>query len=242
MTHPPLDSAGAVHLELLLDGHLVGTLTHAERAEFAAALAADESFARQVTLQERAAAALGRSYVPTARDMRIESARAASAGLRMRWWMAAAAVVAIGAFFGVQWANRDRSNTPGAIYARMVATGFKPDFVCSQDPEYFNQRVSMKLGKGLTPTLPEGSPITFAGWNFDTTFGTPLSSAGMILLAKNGQTPIVVFMDRASADHPQPQPAKGLSVFRSEVNGLVLYEVSPLAEPSVLPLLHGKGG
>lgn len=241
MTTPPTDLGIDDRREFLLDGHLVGSLTSAEQAEFAGLVAGDKEFAAQVRLQERAAASLRRTHTPPASLASAGPAPTAPAGRVGRWWMiAAAAVLAIGAFFGVQWALVDRSNTPGAIYTRMVAAGFKPSAICRSDEGYFEKLVKGRLGKTLIPTLAADSPVEFTGWNFAKDFGSPLSEGAMILLVKNGKTPVVVFMDRASADKPQPLARKGLSVYRSEISGLVLYEVSPLPAPCVLPLLHGE--
>lgn len=241
MTKPPTDSGTDDRRELLLDGHLVGSLTTAEQAEFAALVAGDKEFAALVLLQERAAASLRRTHTPPMSVSKGVATSSAPAGRIGRWWMiAAAAVLAIGVFFGARWALEDRSNTPGAIYDRMVAAGFKPSAVCRSDEGYFEKLVKGRLGKTLIPTLAADSPVEFTGWNFAKDFGSPLSEGAMILLVKNGKTPVVVFMDRASADKPQPLARKGLSVYRSEIAGLVLYEVSPLPERCVLPLLHGE--
>ncbi len=241
MTTPPIDPGMNERREQLLDGHLIGTLNATEQSEFAALVAGDSGFATQVKLQERAAASLRRTYVPPESKPLVEDAGEAPARRLGHWWRyAAAAVIAVGVFFGVRWAMQDTSNAPGAIYARMVSAGFSPSIICRADEGYFERLVKGKLGKALVPTLAADSPVAFTGWNYAKDFGTPLSDSVMILLVKNGKTPVVVFMDKATADRPQPLSRKGLSVFRAEINGLVLYEVSPLPEPCVLPLLHGE--
>jgi len=58
------------------------------------------------------------------------------------------------------------------------------------------------------------------------------------VLVRVEDQPVIVFVDRVERDTGQPHVSEGLNVFRRQIGRLVLYELSPLAEPSVIPLFH----
>jgi hypothetical protein len=48
---------------------------------------------------------------------------------------------------------------------------------------------------------------------------------------------VVLYIDRIANDANLPDPGPGLRMFRKPVGNLVLYEVTPLDRPQVLPHL-----
>jgi hypothetical protein len=60
------------------------------------------------------------------------------------------------------------------------------------------------------------------------------------MLCYVGSSPVMVFVDRAENDRPAlaARPANGLRIFRSERDGLVFYEVTPLSEPRIAALIE----
>ena len=97
-----------------------------------------------------------------------------------------------------------------------------------------------RLGVPLTPSLPADSGIALTGWGYGNNWGTPLGDATMILLATRVDTKVVVFIDRRKNDRTLREPGGGKHLFRKETGDLVLYEISPLNEPIVLPALEAR--
>lgn len=120
------------------------------------------------------------------------------------------------------WRSRETA------YNDWVAEGFRPMWVCADDQEFIDTfRAAYHQGL-LLGTLPPGT--TALGLSYCNN----ISARTTCLLADTDGTPVVVFVDRVEADHPQPQP-EGLYLHRRRIGRLVLYELSPLEHPAVLP-------
>lgn len=161
---------------------------------------------------------------------------------------AAAAIVAVVGAVALSIWSEDRRPTPpdpspDAMYGRLVAAGFTPQWKCENDAE-FKKAVQDRLGQPLL--LASGLPgvdvlgWAYAGKGYD---GSPLTGQAMILLTKADDQDVVVFIDQKKNDaNPLTVRHKsGLHLFRREICDLVAYEVSPLPEPRIVQNLYDPG-
>jgi hypothetical protein len=64
-----------------------------------------------------------------------------------------------------------------------------------------------------------------------------------VLLARVDGKEVIVVVDRKAREKsPLPPARSGLRSFREEYGNLVLYEVTPLDHPTILPLLSTQPG
>ena len=121
------------------------------------------------------------------------------------------------------------------LYQECVAEGFQPYWICDNETLFaatFERRqgVPLKLGD-----MPEDSRMV------GLSYLAGISRRSTSLLAKVGNTPVVVFIDQSHRDwNPATGhfPDLGLSVTRVEKLGLVFYEVSPLEKLVVVDYLQ----
>ena len=62
----------------------------------------------------------------------------------------------------------------------------------------------------------------------------------LVLLAERDDAKVIVIMDRLRNDKVLTSPKEGLSMFRKVAGDLVLYEISPLDHPILLPSLESR--
>jgi hypothetical protein len=234
-----------------LDAYLDGTLGDQERHKMSRYISARPELQSEVNLQARIDEALRRSFAPSAPPAALlsklrESAAARSAVVHMPRRRATLIAVATAAtiVWGVlawQFLRKD-STTPhynpnvplATIYETRVTDGFHPMWVCD-DPREFATTFLTRQGQGLLlATLPEG--ITMEGL----TYCGGISRYTTTMLARVDGAPVMVFVDRVSADtHPvQPAGNTNLHLFRKELGPLVLYELTPRDHPSLLDSLY----
>lgn len=116
-------------------------------------------------------------------------------------------------------------------YRMAVKEGFEPDVVCTTEPQ-FKEFTRKQLGQPLLlANVP--SSVAALGWSY----ANCLSPDTATLLVRVDRRPVMVFMDKLSNDKSmQIDPGTGLRAFRRVVDAVVLYEVTPLAQPRVLDL------
>lgn len=122
-----------------------------------------------------------------------------------------------------KWRSMDR------IYADELAGGFKPAWVCTDDAG-FAKATQREIGQGVI--LAQVPGLSALGWSYANT----LSTNTLYLLATADETKILVFM--MPVDHgrePIVEPESQLHLHQRTVGKSILYEVSPLPEPRVLP-------
>ncbi len=113
-------------------------------------------------------------------------------------------------------------------YNDWVADGFEPMWVCADDREFIDTfRTAYHQGL-LLGELPSGTT------SLGLSYCNSISKRTTGLLATVNGTPLVVFIDRVEMDQPQAQP-EGLYLHRRRIGKLVLYELSSVEQPAVLP-------
>jgi hypothetical protein len=234
-----------------LDAYLDGALTEPDRELMAREISISGELQAEVKLQERIDESLRRYFVPGAipesllANLRKNATPArTSLPLRRRRMVLAAAAAAAALVWGVLgWqyvANSSKTprynpNLPLAtIYDTQVAAGFRPKWVCDDDHQ-FASTFFTRQGQGLLlAAMPEGSKMV------GLTYCGGMSRYTTTMLARVGDAPVMVFVDRLSADkHPRlPGDETKLHLFRKELGSLVLYELTPLELPRVMDYLY----
>jgi hypothetical protein len=234
-----------------IDRYLDGQLDAGERASFEAALAHDSSLRAEVELQRRIDGALEAAVPHGDPDAILARARAAVVARprprrlvrvalvlgvfllvlgALAWWLAPAPEEA------PQGYKRGPPRPLEVIYADRVQTGFKPDWVCKDEKEFadtFKKELGVPLAFAPTPQ------VAMVGLAYTTS----LSSQTVAFLAHVDGREVIVFLDTIKHDsHPKLPAGSTLHIFRSELGGLVLYELTPLDEPHAAALFKEAGG
>lgn len=125
---------------------------------------------------------------------------------------------------------RKEALTPGQLYANLMARKFKPSFVCENE-EQFAKFVGDRFGKGAV--LAQAANVEILGWDYADGM---IGEATAVVLARVDGRECVVAIDDKRYDHALTPPGGDLHLHRDICNGLVIYEISPFAEPRLLPL------
>jgi hypothetical protein len=234
-----------------LDAYLDGALTAEEHDWMAREITANPQLQADVELQKQVDSTLTRLFVPPKPPSSLlvqlrqsEAARPAMSPLRnRRIQLAALATAATIAWGLVAWhffagraaAPRYNPNLPlEAIYEKCVADGFHPKWVCN-DKREFASTFFTRQGQGLLlADMPAGTKmegLTYCGG---------LSRYTTTMLARVDGSPVMVFVDRFTADtHPTLPSSEGkLHLFRKELGPLVVYELTPSNHPGVMDSLY----
>jgi len=250
--------------EQWLNAYLDDALTAEQRAKFEALIAKDPVARRQLELQQAVDASLQRSFDPPAvqpanaddLDKQVQSRtdagavirkNSASSAARVAVWQryAIAALLALVAGGGAWWWV---SQTPGgggtdptyqyptllAFYDASAKNDFKEDWVCA-NPSEFAATFKTRVGYGLKqPDVPAN--VQLLGLKY----GKTITGLTVHLMAKVDGEGVIVFVDKKSRD-PKPEMKQGdLNVFRRELDHLIVYEMTPHDEASILPLLEER--
>jgi hypothetical protein len=159
-----------------------------------------------------------------------------------RWQIAGLVTMATVAWIAVVWhllpSSRNRvvfAERPLAeVYDETVAFGFEPYYVCDEDERfratfYFRHGQALKLGD-----LPAGRQMV------GLSYLPAISRHTTAMLATVEGREVMVFVDKRTRDRriEPPSAESGLRMFRRELNDLVMYEVTPFAEPLVMSFLR----
>ncbi|MFO0833123.1 MAG: hypothetical protein U0637_14925 [Phycisphaerales bacterium] len=233
------DEGGPWDWHAMLDPYLDGTLSREQAAAFEARLRTDGALRASLDAQRAIDASIRAQFeVPAAASTATLGAGRVAVGrsiLARVGWLRIAALVAIAALGVLVLAMRlgglgaYPTESPTIAYRAIVAGGFRPYEVCTDDTEFANY-TSQSLGKALAVEQVPG--LVLVGW--DNTHHV-LSLDTDTLLATVDGSQVVVFMDRAENARRLPSDDYGLNVFRRSVAGIELVEVSPLSEAKILP-------
>ncbi|MCA9187131.1 MAG: hypothetical protein KDA99_16000, partial [Planctomycetales bacterium] len=120
------------------------------------------------------------------------------------------------------------------LYHESVDSGFEPYYDC-HEPERFASTFQQRQGRPLRlAEMPDGTRMLGLSYPGGFTRNTTA------ILCEVDQQPVIVFVDRLTDDNRRLSSCKeaGLHIFRQELNGLVLYEVSPWPNRRVLDFLQ----
>lgn len=255
MSTRPFDQP-ASPIEERLECYLDGLLTGDDKAVFEAELAGNAELQAQVEAHRRLCTRL-RSFASINDSAPRTLPFTSSADRKPRSWLKVAVIAAcigIPAAAAVFWYlapppvqpikftpltsaeyQRKHRDLMLAEYASQVASGFKPKEVCNTD-EQFVDWTTKKLGHGLKPVhgSKPGDPAepVLAGWSVGTTFS---AYTGLLLAQVDGK-PVMVVMDEAPPERmvPSDDPTGMPRLFRRNVNGVWMIEITPLDQPRVI--------
>ena len=235
-----------------LEAYLDGLLDNADRAEFETTLAGESALRAAAELQGRIDASLTRAFSAPAPSehqvaMLLASKSAAEANPdSVRWarvgWIAgalAAAAAVAWALLGNPLAERRGDGRQFAarplpdVYREALANGFEAAYNCSEAERFadtFNRRQGAPLKLLKLPVGVRMLGLAYPGG---------LSRDTTAMLCRVDGQPVMLFVDRRAADQAfaTDHSDKSVRVFRSERDGLVFYEVTPLDKPRVLDFL-----
>lgn len=174
--------------------------------------------------------------------------RLLAARLRQRPWMAAAALiiltVVVAAYIAI---GSDEPGDPrpilelSAAYVEALDPGFTPEHPWT-GPDAFTAELDRQFGVNVRmedPAPPDTladapqPPLLMQGWSRTTV--PVMSPDTLALYARRGPEPVVVIIDRESADRELPM-ARGTRTIkhRRVLNGLVMYEVGTSETPVII--------
>lgn len=245
------------HTEHMIDAYLDGGLQGPERAEFEKRLERDADLRTEVERQIEIDGAIKRLVRPpsqkrldaiaetAARCVAQDKARPGGTWRIMARRLAVAAAVA-GGIVGVWqiWHVVGRPTTAPyerrpwqsleTAYRVSIDEGFRPEWVCKDDREFAE---TFRTAYGQPLLLSELPPDTAA---LGLSYCNSITPRTTYLLARAGGEPVVVFIDRLEHDGEQ-RVSGGLSLFRRQIGRLVLYELSSLEQPALLPRFFSPG-
>lgn len=231
-----------------LDAYLDDRMSDAERTAFEAELERRDDLRGEVELQASVDEALRRRFaVPSpppvfapsiARDTANPASGAPSRKTPPWQWALAVGLIGVAATLLYSSWPKDplsqyRSLALTEVYEQSVSSGFSPLWLCEDEQEFadtFQQRQGLPLALNPLPTGSEMVGLTYRGG---------LSSMTTTLMCTVDTRPVMVFVDRQVAEKrsARPRPAGELKVFRKELAGLILYEVTPFDDPRVMQYL-----
>lgn len=245
----------------LLDAYLDGQLDEAELRAFERQLARHEGLRIQVERQRVLDDTLLRLFPTPSTDQLLSGRPSPHARRRRRlsisdWsprarFITTAACLALIVLAGWRVWQFTRPPVPGPygaqpwrslarVYDDTLKGGFKPNWVCKSDEE-FKMMFQARLGQRLLLAQSDGA-VQSVGLGYCHSI-SPLT---VYLLARvscdadaEPTDEVLVFVDRAkSCTAPSLPPDSALRLFRRQVDGLILFELTPCSQPRVLDLFY----
>ncbi len=240
-----------------LDAYLDDVMTPDERAVYQRKIESDEPLRDQVELQQDIDQSLRRLFAPPSADrvtagiaeVRQSKSHKLPAPAKRDWGavprrLAAAAAIVAGVFGGwLTWNALQPSSVSNpygpwrsieVVYADSVANDMEPEWICDTESEFAD---SIRSHFGQAAVIPFELPDGMAALGL--AYGNSISRRTVYLLAEVNNEPVIVFIDRVEADPgPTVDESSGLNLFKRRLGLLVLYELSPLEEPTLLQLFY----
>ncbi len=220
-----------------INAYLDGSMSAEERSAFEAELVVNAALRDELEVFAAVDASLSRQFVyaeaqepapiPMRRGMpRFVKWSALAAGL---------ALAAVAAWYALR--PDPLLIPPQQVWANMEAVNFKPVWRCEND-EQFRQLLTARLGEAFV--IEENERLRVLGWAYGADYVQyPLSKDTLILINKVGDEHSIILIDRADKERNLKVPREsGLHIYRKRFGGLVLYELTPLPEPAVLPAVR----
>jgi hypothetical protein len=239
-----------------LEAYLDGLLEGPERADVEQSHGPGGELAQNMELQDRIDSRLAHMFrveapasgTLAARLIRETRPRAIEAkpNRRLAWAAAAlAAAAAVGWLIAGMPLPRGHVDQPmfaarplADVYRETVKDGFEPYYEC-READRFADTFARRQGVALK-LLPMAEGSRMLGLSYP----GGLSRDTTAMLCRVDGKPVMVFVDRASADQPNAMDHAGeqAHVFRQERDGLVFYEVTPFDRPRVTEALVPAAG
>jgi hypothetical protein len=123
---------------------------------------------------------------------------------------------------------------PEQVWTNIQNVNFVPSWKCENE-KVFRDYLNVKLGESFA--IDESESLKVVGWGYGVDYKFyPLSKSTLTLINKVGDTHAIVLIDKVENERNLTVPAStGLHLYKKRVGNLVLYEMSPLPEPHVLP-------
>lgn len=248
-----MSNNGRQQPDQMIDDYVDGVLSEPQRAAFERRLETDSLLRAELERQSRIDAALDNLFTPPPPDnvlaaVQADRRPAQPAIYRLFTFnrLAVAAVLLIAILGGWLYMSHVRGPLvpPGPryvwhslqeVYEYRVADGFQPDWSCP-DREFaytfYNNHGAFLL---LAAELPDD--VVALGLGYNVCISRTTQSTLLVIRVKG--EPVLLFVDRREADpvHTLPDASK-LHLFRRELGELVIYELTPFDQPSVLDLLY----
>ncbi len=230
-----------------LERYLDGSLSAPELAAFEAELARSPGLRADVDLQRRLDAALRASFTPGPAPLltTAEAREPAPIKSRFRWTrertmfaaLAAMLLIAVG-IQGYMWlsgAGQPDRPTLAQTYLDLVSHGFKPSEQCTTRDK-FAKWMESRYSVPLAP-VQDRSDVQLVGWSYSNNIS---SYTGLLLATVEGK-PVVVALDSTQNQNAVGAPcrrgpgqAKDINIFTAEIDGISLYEITPLDKPHII--------
>jgi len=171
----------------------------------------------------------GQLRTPLRRWRALSAAALLAVSLAGLWysWAATRPLPAVDVYEAQPWRSF------ATVYDDTIRNGFKPAWICRNESQFeraFTRRFQQPL---LLAALPSG--VTAGGISYSNT----MSQATINVLGRVEGTPVMIFVDKRAAEVGPPAPLpSGLHIFRREIDELVLYELTPLDRPNILPYFY----
>ncbi|MFK7759484.1 MAG: anti-sigma factor [Phycisphaerales bacterium] len=156
-------------------------------------------------------------------------------------WMPYAALIAIA---GITLLTlKPFQQTPGfsaqSAYTN-IARDFTPQIICDT-PEKFDEYTTQAFGTTISADFQ--SPLQLVGWRYMGAVynpdAPPSKPITRILLAQtNDGTQLLAFFVPKGLPAPELSPTDTLNIHKAKINGVTIYEVSPIDEPTILKVLN----
>jgi hypothetical protein len=226
-----------------VERYVDGLMSADERAEFDRRMRDEAVLREEIELQRRVDDSLRRLFpVPVEPPAPVGSEEVVPQSRSARRWLvpalAAAACLAWGAVIW-QFVGGDSDEIASVerpldeVGAEVIQAGFRPYWICDDDRR-FAATFAARLGRPLRLLpLPEDRKM------LGLSYLPSISRDTVAMLGTADGHEVIVFVDRLGADRPLEQPAEstGWRWFRKQLDGLVMYELTPLSEPRFLDFL-----
>jgi len=218
-----------------------------ERARFEAELASNPALREELELQATLDASLNRLFeysesdtqaplrvVPATAPVDRPAAPAPRRSPFLRYFALAASLLIVAAA-GWYFVRPDpHLIPPEQVWTNIQNVNFVPSWKCENE-KVFRDYLNVKLGESFA--IDESESLKVVGWGYGVDYKFyPLSKSTLTLINKVGDTHAIVLIDKVENERNLTVPAStGLHLYKKRVGNLVLYEMSPLPEPHVLP-------
>lgn len=225
-----------IPIDQQLDAYHDDRLTPERRAEFEHRLDANPTLREQLDLQLRIDDTLIKTFQP--------QSHTASNARRTRttrdYLIAIAAVIVIVASASLVYrhlfSSPNSDSTPRLsmqrFYDKAIASGFQPGWVCETDDEFaqtFENRFGVPM---LARNLPDDVQLLGLG------YGHVLTRYTIVVFARVQGQPVMLFVDRIAPPASLPRVKSGFNRFHRELDGIQIYELTPLDQPRLIDYLN----